>query len=862
LILEDRNRWAGAEYSGVDGLYLSFVREIQLRGIGLKHRWLFRGFVFAIALCISDVFLCTATFAQQNIPENILKKDANKYFESENYVDAAAHYRDLLNLDSQSAEYNLRYGISLFYSDTVRAQCIKYLHFATEQPNASLDAYYYLARAYHINHRFDEALEYFEMYKARTTSKAHNKQQIDLQMQMVRNAKEYVQNPIDMEVVKRNMINNTFFSSAYGVILLDASIFAVPNGLRTAEDRRHSEKATGCIYDNENGMVYSSYGSSDKNGRDLYRIVQFERGEWSKSKKLNEKINTVYDENFPYVTPKGNVLYFSSNSDRSMGGLDIFRSEWDELTQTWTPPQNVGYPINTVHNEFLFVPKPKEQLAYFTSDRSSPFGKIEVFKIKYPKEIITTAVIKGRFLVAGNPNITRAQITVIDLHKNELSGIYNTDRKSGNYLIVLKPGGKYKFMVKVKGFEEQVVTMEVPEMDNYFLLRQLMQIERTDIVDRLSIVNYFTQKEAEGYEQSLASKAMKESSAIVNEVVRQGEVQEASNKSDNRYESENKIGTNTPEFQKRNKEAGSLIKLGNFKAALEIYRELRIVAPKNVQLNYNMGLCIFHANSNKMAAEPYFKTASLSVLAPNETFYYLGRCYHLNEEYEKAKSMYERSKKLMAKSEIDEYNLDLLIANCVAAPKLESGKLRYEIINSKTLSAEIVRSSFNRYEFYGKILTTIDDFRQKMDIKLGYNSTMYLTRDNHTIYYASYGKTGETGLDIYRRVRLFSGEWGPPQYLDGINTKYDECYPFYTSDGVLYFSSNRESSIGGYDVYKSKIRQDFYSWTEPLNLGRPVNSPADDMYFIWCKDGESGYFTSDRNSESGLVKVFNIRSIK
>ena len=78
-----------------------------------------------------------------------------------------------------------------------------------------------------------------------------------------------------------------------------------------------------------------------------------------------------------------------------------------------------------------------------------------------------------------------------------------------------------------------------------------------------------------------------------------------------------------------------------------------------------------------------------------------------------------------------------------------------------------------------------------------------------------------------------------------INTSGDEMFPFLHSDGTLYFASDGHIGMGGLDILKSSPDSNL-SFTSVINLKSPINSPADDFGMIIEKDGERGYFTSNR----------------
>lgn len=132
-----------------------------------------------------------------------------------------------------------------------------------------------------------------------------------------------------------------------------------------------------------------------------------------------------------------------------------------------------------------------------------------------------------------------------------------------------------------------------------------------------------------------------------------------------------------------------------------------------------------------------------------------------------------------------------------------------------------------------------------LNINSKFNETGFsVSADNSTIYFASDRKGGLGGMDIYF-VKKSGAEWEDPQNMGpAINTSSDEINPFIHPDGkTLYFSSNGNNSMGGFDVFYSTFENNV-SWTMPQNVGYPVNSTGDDYYLQVTADGKSAYLSS------------------
>lgn len=130
-----------------------------------------------------------------------------------------------------------------------------------------------------------------------------------------------------------------------------------------------------------------------------------------------------------------------------------------------------------------------------------------------------------------------------------------------------------------------------------------------------------------------------------------------------------------------------------------------------------------------------------------------------------------------------------------------------------------------------------------------YTPSVFLSSDGKQLFIVSDKKGGYGGRDIYVSVKDSKGVWSEPQNLGPeINTPYDEDAPFLMPDNkTLFFSSKGHKGLGGYDIFKSVYENG--KWSAPVNLGAPVNSPADDIFFTYDTTTQKGYFSSSRINE-------------
>lgn len=137
-----------------------------------------------------------------------------------------------------------------------------------------------------------------------------------------------------------------------------------------------------------------------------------------------------------------------------------------------------------------------------------------------------------------------------------------------------------------------------------------------------------------------------------------------------------------------------------------------------------------------------------------------------------------------------------------------------------------------------------------------------LTKGASALYFSSNMPGGVGGNDIY--VSFFEdGQWGKPVNLGpDINTKGDEMYPFISDDSTLYFASDGWGGFGGLDLFRAQGHDSVF--TNPYNLGFPINTSRDDFALVMNEKERSGYLSSDRNGGKGYddIYAFNVKSFK
>lgn len=444
-------------------------------------------------ITISLWLVITPSLSQDEFSnENDLKKQANILFDEHNYKKAYPLFSQLLSLYPKEAQYNYKFGTCLLYSSNDKGKAIPYIEYAAKRQTQDVDkeVFFYLGKAYHLNYRFADAIKAYTTYKGMASSKSIAQFDVERQIEMCENGKRLLRKITDLYVLEKKEVPQSDFFRSYNLTEYNAKIIVKPDELKTNFDKKQKEQNILYFSADRNQIYYSSYGDDGKNGRDIYFVTRISDGTLTAPTRLGETINTKYDEDYPFLHPNGKILYFSSKGHNSMGGYDIFKSEWNDNSQTWGKPVNMDFAISTPDDDILFVSDAEDKSAYFSSSRESIEGNISVYKIKLDRKPLDIAIIKGRLLSNTGDGIGKATITVTKISKDEVVGIFNTNA-DGSYTLNVPNGGKFMFSVESEGFKKSSELVIIPTQQEIKTLKQEIALINENSQNKVIIKNEF-----------------------------------------------------------------------------------------------------------------------------------------------------------------------------------------------------------------------------------------------------------------------------------------------------------------------------------------------------------------------------------
>ncbi|MDR2835562.1 MAG: OmpA family protein [Bacteroidales bacterium] len=245
--------------------------------------------------------------------------------------------------------------------------------------------------------------------------------------------------------------------------ILGKNNYSIPEIFR--KDLQSKDRETHASFSRDLKQVFfTSNRKGGKGGRDIYVSRKLPNGKWGKAILLPDNINTIYDEEAPFIHPDGVTLYFSSKGHNSIGGYDIFRAKI-KADGTFTDPENLGFPINTTNNDVSFTTNDESSVAYYSSNRKEGYGDLDIYQIQFINTKNNELVYKGVIYNNLKEIIQNGKIIVTKKLSEELAGISRTD-STGTYNIKLENNSDYLLSYSAPGYYKEI-TYKTPTLDEF-----------------------------------------------------------------------------------------------------------------------------------------------------------------------------------------------------------------------------------------------------------------------------------------------------------------------------------------------------------------------------------------------------------
>jgi len=511
---------------------------------------MFRDFIFLLLFC----FFSTNIFGQDWNEIYYLETDAEYFIAEKAYEKAILTYERILKDVPNSANHKFKLGKTYLLTDDQKDKALEYFKQASEnattefdpkalrEVRAPMEAFLFLGMAYQNKNDFDNALIAFNKYKSAISADNNFYSFVSQQIKSCELAKEAFNNPVKVKFENLGDKINDENSNFAAVFSGDGQTAIFTSYTKNYIDIYSSKKVNEQwsspknISENVSKKYYVKTSSLSYDGTELYLVTDdsdnndifvstFDGSKWTNAEKLGKAINgKKTNETHASVSKDGNTLYFTSNREGGLGGLDIYKSTRNAKGE-WGEPENLGPNVNTEFNEETPFESPDGKYLFFSSQGFNSIGGYDIFYIDldtktervhlgYPVNtpgdnlfFVPTSINSGYISMAGDDSkgrndiysvtllpsinfVTRIEdaqagnkitdsvfiVSLIDFNTSKPVASLNTS--TGDFSAELEPG-RYILSISNKSYEPFTNEFEIPDSyknPNYDFTAQLNPI--------------------------------------------------------------------------------------------------------------------------------------------------------------------------------------------------------------------------------------------------------------------------------------------------------------------------------------------------------------------------------------------------
>ena len=259
-------------------------------------------------------------------------------------------------------------------------------------------------------------------------------------------------------------------------------------------------------------LMFSTNRLGTKGGMDLFVSTMNDEGQWSIPVNAGDSINTIGNEESPFLHPDGQTLYFRSDGHLGMGSFDLFVSKWCSKTNKWRKPTNLGYPINTTANDGAISVSPDGKTAIYASDVNSLKSQrpnLDLFQFELPESARATPTAHLRVVVYDETTQERLPAEILfESVKDQTIKLKTQAHKKQSELIPLPLNSQYKLTIDHPGyyFLQEVIDPAIYPLTSDVLkigLRKIQKSKPDTLVLQSILYEYGTDQILQSAQQEL-----------------------------------------------------------------------------------------------------------------------------------------------------------------------------------------------------------------------------------------------------------------------------------------------------------------------------------------------------------------------
>jgi hypothetical protein len=310
----------------------------------------------------------------------------------------------------------------------------------------------------------------------------------------------------------------------------------------------------------------------------------------------------------------------------------------------------------------------------------------------------------------------------------------------------------------------------------------------------------------------------------------------------------------------------TLFNAGEYRQALIRFRALEVSGQRSAMRDYYMGRCLVALGEELDEAIERLHGVLSRQEVPSDATFYLGRAHQLNYNFIEAMKYFERFEAEVSRQTEKEYGVARYKASCRSALEITSTYNPYEVMNvtfiDLTDSAQFTQIKMKG----GQLRYKPDPYLMEGEERDGLTGLMFLPVSSvrgEYAFFSGYGRNRKEGAQLFRIRKGTGRTWGDPEAIAALNTEGDEVMPYFDPiDNDLYYATNGIPGMGGFDLFRSHYDSERDEWSEPMNLGFPINSTRDELLLLPGSDLGMLMFFSNRQGGDSLVTVYRVHLIE
>jgi tetratricopeptide (TPR) repeat protein len=277
-----------------------------------------------------------------------------------------------------------------------------------------------------------------------------------------------------------------------------------------------------------------------------------------------------------------------------------------------------------------------------------------------------------------------------------------------------------------------------------------------------------------------------------------------------------------------------------------VYENLLKQNQNNILNNYRYARCCYELKENDLAIQHFEKAGTRYALRN----FYLGELYFYAYRFDESIRAYNDYLETLDPNDNRIATIESNIKKSELGAKLLNRVEDIAIVDSTIVN----KNDFLNFYKYSKELGKLQHNRIRLKDQTVHDRIIYTTERGDRLFFSD---TTKSNIDIFSSIKLLD-EWSKPTAISSvINTPANESYPFLLLDGVtLYYASDSEGSLGGYDIFMTRFSANSKSYLQPENIGMPFNSPYNDYMMVIDELNKTGWFATDRHQLDNKVMIY------